>query len=216
MPRRYPPQDWSEPSGLARGRDWAFWYNVHLRQGNIRFTGGTMAATDVIKTALERNWGIVDRALDGLDDATLARQPTEQCNSIAWLLWHMSRVVDAFINTRLQSKPELWVQDAWRQKVGGGGDPGDFGIGWNAEQLAAWTAPSRETLLGYYEAMKANARQYLSSLTEADLEGTVVTPPAAEPRPVSDLLGILVLDNVQHGGQIAYLRGYYTGMGWFG
>ena len=26
-----------------------------------------MAATDVISTSLERNWGMVDRALEGLD-----------------------------------------------------------------------------------------------------------------------------------------------------
>ncbi len=52
-------------------------------------------------------------------------------------------------------------------------------------------------------------------LTDADLSGSVVAPPAIESRPVSDLLGILVYDNVVHGGQIAYLRGYYQGMGWF-
>ncbi|MAF37304.1 MAG: hypothetical protein CL696_00210 [Chloroflexi bacterium] len=28
------------------------------------------------------------------------------------------------------------------------------------------------------------------------------------------LLGVLVWDNCAHGGQIAYLRGYYEGMGW--
>ena len=72
-----------------------------------------MAATDVIKTSLERNWGMVDRALEGLDDATLSSQPNDQSNSMAWLLWHMNRVVDTFINTRLQSKPQLWVQADW-------------------------------------------------------------------------------------------------------
>lgn len=69
--------------------------------------------------------------------------------------------------------------------------------------------------LGYCEAVKTVARDYLTSLTDADLSGSVVAPPANEPRPVSDLLGILVFDNVVHGGQIAYLRGYYEGMGWF-
>ena len=29
------------------------------------------------------------------------------------------------------------------------------------------------------------------------------------------LLGVLVWDNCVHGGQIAYLRGYYKGMSWF-
>ena len=174
-----------------------------------------MAATDVIKTSLERNWGMVDRALEGLDDAILAQQPNANSNSVAWLLWHMTRVVDTFVNSRLQSKPQLWVQDGWHQKFGMNDDQGQTGQGMSSEDLATWATPSRNVLLGYYEAVKTGARDYLTSLTDADLSGSVVVPPATEPRPVSDLLGILVFDNVVHGGQIAYLRGYYEGMGWF-
>ncbi len=88
-----------------------------------------MAATDVIKTSLERNWGMVDRALEGLNDATLAQQPNANSNSVAWLLWHMTRVVDTFVNSRLQSKPQLWVQDGWHQKFGMNDDPGQTGQG---------------------------------------------------------------------------------------
>ena len=174
-----------------------------------------MAATDVIKTALERNWGMVDRALEGLDDATMARQVTDQCNSIAWLMWHMNRVVDIFVNTRLRSKTQIWLDDGWHQRFGMSDDPGNQGSGWTAGQVAAWVPPPREVLLGYYEATKAAAREYLSSLTDADLDTSVAVPPANEPRPVHDLLGILVFDNVVHGGQIAFLRGYHEGMGWF-
>jgi hypothetical protein len=42
-----------------------------------------MATADVVKTALERNWSMVDTALEGLDEATMAQQPSRQCNSIA-------------------------------------------------------------------------------------------------------------------------------------
>ena len=174
-----------------------------------------MAATDVIKTALERNWGMVDRALEGLDDATLARQPNNESNSIAWLLWHMTRVVDVFINTRLQTKKQLWIQDGWHQKFGMSDDPANQGGGWSLEQVAAWEPPPREALLGYVQAARAAAQEYLASLSDADLEASVVSPPGSDPRPVSDLLGILVFDNVVHGGQIAYLRGYFGGLGWF-
>lgn len=175
-----------------------------------------MGATDVVKSALERNWGMVDRALDGLDDATLARQVTDQCNSISWLMYHMNRVVDIFINTRLRSRDQIWLQDGWNQKYGMSDDSGEgSGSGWTADQVAAWAPPSRDVLLGYYEANKAAAREYLSSLTDADLDATVSAPPGSEPRQVHDLLGVLVFDNVVHGGQIAFLRGYHEGMGWF-
>ncbi len=174
-----------------------------------------MAASDVIKTSLERNWGMVDRAVDGLDDTMLARQIDGQVNSMSWLLWHMTRVVYVFINTRLQDKPQLWVQDGWCEKCGLSDDPETTGQGWSAERVTDWTVPSRVVLLGYFEATKAAAREYLDGLSDADLNATRVVPPATEPRSVSEMLGILVYDNVTHGGQIAFLRGYYDGRGWF-
>ena len=70
-----------------------------------------MAAAEAIMTALDRNWDMIDSALKGLDDSVMASQPSDQCNSVAWILWHLSRVVDTFINTRLQETPQLWIQD---------------------------------------------------------------------------------------------------------
>lgn len=173
-----------------------------------------MAATDVITTALERNWGMVDNAINSLSDHDLTQQPNDQSNSAAWLLWHMSRVVDNMIQTRLQSKRQLWVQEKWHQKFGMSDEESDFGMGWTAEQVAAWKAPARDVLSGYYDAVKGSARDYLASLDDAGLDQSVVVPPANESRAVSDILGVMVYDNVVHGGQIAYLRGYYGGMGW--
>ena len=42
-------------------------------------------------------------------------------------------------------------------------------------------------------------------------------PSPAPPNTVSiaDALGVLLNDNLSHGGQTAYLRGYYRGMGWY-
>ena len=174
-----------------------------------------MAASDVISTSLERNWGMVDRALEGLDDAVLARQPNEESNSIAWLLWHMNRVVDRFINDRFQSKPQIWIEAGWHQKFSMDGDPETTGMGWTQEQIAQWNPPSKDVLVGYFEAVKTSAREYLSGLTDEGLAGSITVPPANEARPLSDMLGVLVYDNITHGGQIAYLRGYYQGMGWF-
>ena len=174
-----------------------------------------MAATDVISTSLERNWGMVDRALEGLDDAILARQPNEESNSIAWLLWHMNRVVDRFVNDRFQSKPQLWIEAGWHQRFGMDGDPEVTGQGWTVAQIAQWDTPSKDVLVGYFEAVKTSAREYVSALTDEGLAASITVPPANEARLISDMLGVLVYDNITHGGQIAYLRGYYQGMGWF-
>ena len=173
-----------------------------------------MLPAESIIYALQRNWEMVDSALEGLDEAALARQPSEQCNSPAWILWHMTRVVDTFVHTRLRSIPQLWTQNGWHQKFDMPDDAEDRGVGWTAGQVAAWQPPAKEVQLGYYAAIKSAATEYLESLTVADLEKTMVIPPVAEPRSVAMLLGQFTWDNVAHGGQIAYLRGLFIGMGW--
>ena len=173
-----------------------------------------MLPAESIIYALQRNWEMVDSALEGLDEAALARQPSDQCNSAAWILWHMTRVVDTFVHTRLRSIPQLWTQNGWHQKFDMSDDAEDRGVGWTAGQVAAWQPPAKEVQLGYYAAIKSAATEYLESLTVADLEKTMVIPPVAEPRSVAMLLGQFTWDNVAHGGQIAYLRGLFIGMGW--
>lgn len=173
-----------------------------------------MLPAESIIEALQRNWRMVDSALEALDEATLAREPAEQCNSAAWILWHMNRVVDTFINTRLRSVPQTWAKDGWDQKFDTPDDAEDRGFGWTAEQVAAWKAPSKKVQLGYYEAVKTAATAYLESLTVADLELIMMIPPVEEPRSVAMALGQMTWDNIAHGGQIAYLRGLFIGMGW--
>lgn len=174
-----------------------------------------MAAIEGIATALERNWEMVDMTLGPLDEALLARRPTEQCNSIAWLLWHMNRVLDTFVHTRLQARPQVWIQDGWHAKFGMEADPENRGVGWTAAQVVRWTPPAKDIQLGYYEATKQTARTYFAVLSDADLQVRRVIPPVAEPRTVAAALGQVTWDNVAHGGQIAYLRGLFQGMGWY-
>ena len=173
-----------------------------------------MAANEGLLIAHQRNWEMIDVALETLDDSLLARQPAEDCNSVAWIMWHMSRVVDTFIHTRLQGSPQLWLECGWAQKFGMDADPEDRGVGWTGEQVSAWKVPAKDVQLGYYNAVKAAAEKYISSLSDADLQVISVIPPTLEPRSVAAALGQMTWDAVAHGGQIAYLRGLYQGMGW--
>ena len=170
------------------------------------------AATTIF--ALERNWSMVSSAVEGVDDEALARLPNAQSNSIAWLVWHMTRVADRFIFPRFQDAEQLWISGGWAEKCGMPADPADFGMGWSAEQVAAWSTPSRDALMGYYDAVNNAARDYINGL---DADGLARQVPAAAPgttMSVAEALGILVWDNIVHGGQVAYIRGYFEGMGW--
>ncbi len=173
-----------------------------------------MGGADSVMWSLERNWDMVSAALDGLDEETVARQPAEGCNSMAWTLWHMNRVVDMFIQSRLQGKELLWTNEGWDAKYGMEADAKV--LGYSAEELADWKAPSLEVQLGYFEAVKRTAREYIQGVTKDDLDTKVIFPPQAQTREhtIATALGQMVWDNVAHGGQIAYLRGMFKGLGW--
>ena len=173
-----------------------------------------MGGADSVMWSLERNWDMVGAALDGLDEETVARQPAEGCSSMAWTLWHMNRVVDMFIQSRLQGRDLLWTSEGWSEKYGMADDAKV--LGYSAEELAEWKAPSLEVQLGYFEAVKRTAREYIQGVTKDDLDTKVVFPPSSQTREhtIATALGQMVWDNVAHGGQIAYLRGMFKGMGW--
>lgn len=174
-----------------------------------------MSATESSMYALERNWEMVDEALAELDETTMANCINDQSNSISWLLWHMSRVVDRLIHMRFQETEQAWVKDGWHQKFNMAADPQEFGRGWSSDQVATWRPPSKDILVGYYEQMKSATRIYLTLLTAQDLERQLPFPTPPDMLSMGEAIGVLVFDNIVHGGQIAYLRGYYRGMGWY-
>lgn len=174
-----------------------------------------MIALEGLHTALTRNWEMVDAALVDMDDATMARCPAAHCNSVAWLLWHMTRVLDTFVHTRLQGQPQVWIRDGWYARFGMTADPEERGVGWTAAQVGQWTPPAKDIQVGYYEAIKQATKAYFATLSEADLAVRRVIAPVPEPRTVAAALGQVTWDNLAHGGQISYLRGLFLGMGWY-
>ena len=174
-----------------------------------------MSATETAMSDLERNWSMAGRALEDVDDVILRSQPNNQSNSMGWLLWHMSRIVDRFVHTGCQSSPQLWIKDTWYNRFGLDDDINNTGMGWNEEQVAAWDLPAKNLLVDYYEAVNAAAREYIQPLSAVDLDCQIPAARPPGPASIGSRLGVVVYDNCVHGGQIACLRSYYKGMGWF-
>ena len=101
--------------------------------------------TDTITNCLERNWDMIETALAGMDDEVLARAPAAECNSAAWILWHLTRIMDMFVHVRLQDAEQLWTRDGWAEKFSVQPGIEDRGVGWTAEQVAADSAVPRGT-----------------------------------------------------------------------
>ena len=54
---------------------------------------------------------MVRKALDGLSDEEVATRPNAECNSMAWLLWHLSRAEDGIVSSlgRVGGVVEGWM-----------------------------------------------------------------------------------------------------------
>jgi len=173
-----------------------------------------MPGNSTALAALERNWEMVTLAVVEVDEATMAARPNVDSNSMSWLIWHMTRVADRFINFRLTEKPQLWTTDAWHEKFNMPDDPQEFGLGWSNERAETWQSPAKSVVMAYFDAVNAAATEYLNSLTEQELTRVIPFPALPDTLTVAEALGNLIWDNIAHGGQVAYLRGYYRGIGW--
>lgn len=167
-----------------------------------------MKATDLAIAALTRSYGFLEKALDGLSVEHLYYMPTPTANSIAWLVWHLSRWKDN--NTaRLSNIQSLWESQGWASRFNMATN--SAGMGDTSEDVAAFR-PNRELLFDYALAAQSAALERISLITPADLKRNVETPWG--PRPGSLILTATLNDSLQHIGQIAYLRGMITGRGW--
>ena len=67
-----------------------------------------------------------ERAFAGLSDEQMRVRPREDLNSLAWLMWHIARAEDIFVNAVIAGTPQV-VDDGWAGKLGV--TRRDFGIG---------------------------------------------------------------------------------------
>jgi hypothetical protein len=167
-----------------------------------------MDAKDLMLDALGRIRSVLHRALTDLTLDDLHRQPQAGANSIAWLAWHLTRVQDVSVSG-LAGQEQAWISQGWHAKFALPPDPGNDGYGDTPEQVAAFRAPSVQTLLDYHNSVQECSQTYVAGLTPTDFDRTL-NEPQWQPMPTVGVRLVSVLsDNLQHAGQAAYLRGMW-------
>ena len=167
---------------------------------------------DSVIDAYGRVGQILERALDGLTPGDLNWQPHPDSNSIGWLTWHLTRAQDVRLSA-LIGEEQLYISDKWYARFNRAPDPQDRGFGHSSEEVAAFESPDVQILLDYYRAVLERTKSYIRYLPEAKL-GEELNE-ARQPVPTVGTRIVDVLsDNLQHTGQVAYLRGLRRGKGW--
>jgi hypothetical protein len=163
-----------------------------------------MASTDLLIDAFERIRDAVHPAVNGLSADDLAFRLDDESNSIAWLVWHLTRIQDDHV-AGLDGGEQVWIADGWADRFDLGLDPSDTGYGHGPEDVAAVRADA-DLLLGYFERVHERTLRVVGALTETDL-ARVIDPSWDPPVTVSIRLVSVIADDLQHVGQAAYVRG---------
>lgn len=164
-----------------------------------------MDSSELLLDAYSRIRGLVRRAVDGLDAERLAYRPDPQANSIAWLVWHLTRIQDDHVS-ELAGREQAWFEGPWAERLGLAPATADTGFGHTSEQVAAVRPESPEPLIGYHEAVADRTAEYIATLTPGDLDRIIDRswdPPVTAGVRLVSVIG----DNLQHVGQAAYVRG---------
>ena len=170
---------------------------------------GEVTLNQFIIALLEAAYRSIKQATDDLTDEQLYYQPTAESNSMAWLVWHLSRWRDA-VSATISDEPQIWVSAGWARRCG---IPDErTGLGDTPAQVTAFRV-ERAVLFGYVEAAHQRTVGRVAALTPTQLEQSI-TSYTGEKRPAWRALAGVCGDSAQHTGQIAYLRGLMSGYGW--
>ncbi len=167
--------------------------------------GGRMHAKDVLIDAFSRIQEEVRAAVEGLSVEDLDARPSADANSIAWLVWHLTRVQDDHV-ADAAGLDQVWLAQGWEKRFGLGLPRHDTGYGHSSQQVAKVRVDSGDLLTGYYDAVHEQTLGVLREVTAKDLERVVDerwTPAVT----FGVRLVSVLADDLQHVGQAAYVRG---------
>jgi len=158
----------------------------------------------VFTDALTRVREQVPIVVGGLHEDDLVWRPDPDANSIAWLVWHLTRVADDHV-ADVAGTEQVWTSEGWYERFGLPFPTAAHGYGHSSAEVAAVRA-SADLLAGYHDAVAEAVLAYVGTLTPSDLD-RVVDERWDPPVTLGVRLVSVVNDLTQHLGQAAYVRG---------
>ena len=111
-----------------------------------------METRDLLADAFGRIRAEVHRLLSGADEDLLVYRPDPDANSVAWLTWHLSRVMDNHV-CEIADREEVWTTDGWAERFGLPFPVNETGYGHSSERVGQVRA-SADLLGGYHDAKR--------------------------------------------------------------
>ncbi|MER6347174.1 mycothiol transferase [Streptomyces sp. NPDC001595] len=164
-----------------------------------------MHAKDILIDGYGRIREEVHAAVEGLTADELNARPGPDANSVAWLVWHLTRVQDDHL-ADASGLDQVWLAGGWEKRFGLDLPRRDTGYGHTSAKVAKVRVDSPDLLTGYYDAVHEQTLGFVRGLAAKDLE-RVVDERWDPPVTLGVRLVSVLSDDLQHVGQAAYARG---------
>lgn len=164
-----------------------------------------MDVKDVLIDAFGRIREEVHTAVDGLSPADLHARPAPGANSVAWLVWHLTRIQDDHVADAAGGE-QVWLSQGWEKRFGLALPARDTGYGHSPAQVERVRVDSADLLTGYFDAVHERTGEFVRGV-DADALDRVVDERWTPAVTLGVRLVSVLADDLQHVGQAAYVRG---------
>jgi hypothetical protein len=158
---------------------------------------------DLLLDAFGRTHDLVPSAIEELSAGELLWRPDADANSIAWLVWHLTRVQDDHL-ADLGGLEQRYTADGWAERFGLPYPVDALGYGQSSDEVGAFRLEDPSLLTGYHESVHAMTVEVVEGIDDFD---RVVDERWDPPVTVAVRLVSVINDISQHVGQAAYVRG---------
>ncbi|GAA3743218.1 DUF664 domain-containing protein [Leifsonia bigeumensis] len=163
-----------------------------------------MNTAAVLADAFGRIQEVVTSIPRGLTPEQLAMKPYADGNTIAWLLWHLTRIQDDHL-AGASGIEQRWTAEGWFERFALPFSVAATGYGHGPDDVAAVRVDA-ELLVGYHASVSDHTITWVEQLSDADLD-RIVDESWDPPVSLGVRLVSVISDDLQHAGQAAYLRG---------
>ena len=171
-------------------------------------SGGSVAGmattADLLLDSLGRIREVVNQVLDDTPEGLLGTPPAPGTNTIAWLVWHISRGIDEQV-AGVMGYDAVWEAGGWRERFDLPLPADEHGYGMSFDEVLRVQTSARN-LRGYLDAACDAAAGALRTVTDADLD-RVVDEQWDPPVTLAVRLVSVIDDATQHAGQAGYASG---------
>ena len=159
----------------------------------------------VVFSALEEYSSDLWKKVDGLTKEEIRWQPSLGSNDIQWNVWHMIRVEDTWVNKRLKSEEEIWITNGWHKRFGM--KTTDHGARQSPDEVRSIPTLKTEELKEYFLEVRKSTLEFVQQMDQNQLEKVYTE----NGKTGAWIIGHLLVEESQHLGQIAYIRGIIRG-----